>query len=86
MPVPSSTPRGSTSAIPSAHVELLQELRDDCIRTNHALACLLALLGSCDPDQPLSAQGLHALLEPVAAGLDVLCGDLASAAGTGRGA
>jgi hypothetical protein len=69
-----------TSSFPSVHVELLRDLQDDCARTNQAMACLIELLGSCDPDHRLSARGLLALLEPVAAGLDVLCGDLATAA------
>lgn len=57
-------------------LELLHETRLDAERVNAAVAGVMALLHGCDPNHPLTAANMTALLEPIWAGLDTLCGDL----------
>lgn len=57
-------------------LELLHDVRLDAERVNAALAAVMELLQHCKPDTHLTAGNLEALLEPVWAGLDTLCGDL----------
>jgi hypothetical protein len=57
-------------------LEQLHDVRLDAVRVNAALASIMELLRHCPPDTQLSAGNLEALLEPVWAGLDTLCGDL----------
>lgn len=57
-------------------LEALHETRLDAERVNAALASVMELLQGCTPDHQLTAGNLFALLEPVCAGLDTLCGDL----------
>lgn len=57
-------------------LELLHGVRLDAERVNAALAAVMELLQGCDPAHKLTAGNLEALLEPVLAGLDTLCGDL----------
>ena len=71
----------SPSSFLPAHPELLPDVLPDAERTRLALAAVLELLHGCDPDYQLSAGGLLLLLEPIAGGLDALCGDLRTATG-----
>lgn len=57
-------------------LELLHDVRRDAERVNAALASVMELLQGCKPDHALTAGNLEALLEPVWAGMDTLCGDL----------
>lgn len=60
----------------------LPDVLQDAERTRLALASVMELLHGCDPAYQLSAGGLLFLLEPIAGGLDTLCGDLRMATGT----
>lgn len=57
-------------------LEALHDTRLDAERVNAALASVMELLQGCKPDHQLTAGNLSALLEPVWAGMDTLCGDL----------
>lgn len=57
----------------------MPEVLADAERAAQAMAALLALLRGCAPDAVVPAGGLLALLEPLAAGLDGVCGDLRTA-------
>lgn len=74
---------GLTSSF-SSRFELLHDVRLDAERVNAALAGVMELLQGCRPDHQLTAGKLDALLEPVWAGLDTLCGDLRTATNQGE--
>lgn len=86
----SLSPNGSASPSPFPfalffpdRLEALHDTRLDAERVNSALASVMELLQGCNPDHQLTAGNLFALLEPVCAGLDQLCGDLRSVEGGG---
>lgn len=71
---------GASSCFSTDREALLHDVHADAQRLCLAVGGLLALLQGCDPEHPLNAGGLLALLEPVAGGLDVLRADLSTAA------
>lgn len=70
---------GAVSPFSPDRLELLHDVRLDAERVNAALTSVLELLQGCNPGHTLSASNLESLLEPVGAGLDMLCGDLRTA-------
>ena len=86
----SLSPNGSATPSPFPfalffpdRLEALHDTRRDAERLNAALASVMELLQGCKPDHQLTAANLAALLEPLWAGLDTLCGDLRSVEGAG---
>lgn len=74
---------GATSAFPPVNVALLHDVHADAERTSAALASVIELLQGCDPHHQITTGRLLALLEPVAGGLESVCGDLGTAGSIG---
>lgn len=70
---------GTLTYSPLALQELLTQIHGDAERTWLALSGLLELLHGCDPDHQISPAKLVHLLEPTAAAVEMLCGDVGTA-------
>lgn len=64
---------------PPADEAMLAEVLDDAQRTSAALSAVMELLHGCNPTHQVCAASLAALLDPIWAGMETLCGDLATA-------
>jgi len=67
------------SPVPPADPAMLADVLADAEQHRAALAAVVQLLQGCDPAHQVCAGSLAALLAPVSAGVEQLCGDLATA-------
>ena len=74
--------RTQSPAFNPVRLAVLHDVLPEAENANRALLAVLELLHGCAPSHQLSAGGLLLLLEPIAGGLDTLCGDLRMVTGT----
>lgn len=77
-----SQPAPAGASVPPAppiDEDLLPAVQADAQYASQALSSVLQLLQGCPQAHQVTAGGLAALLEPIAAGLEVLCTDLDTA-------